>query len=308
MRRSASVLMALLLGVIAACNGGSGSAADVAATVEGTDISVEQVEAMTVSPASGAVPADQFNKNLYNAIVEVVLFNAAKEEFGYDASEAEIEAKKTELTEQIEASNNTIEGALASEGIPLERFDDLAHQHVIDDKLLEHFKGEVEQISDQEADLILRDQMNVVAVVCASHLVVATEAEAEAAKQRIAGGESFKDVAMDVGTDGSAPQGGALGCTAPANFVPEFATATLEAPIGEVYGPFETKFGFHLLVVESRDLPTIEQVKANAAGGRARTAIRDWMTAALAAATVEVNERFGTWVTEPVPQVLPPQS
>jgi parvulin-like peptidyl-prolyl isomerase len=306
MRRSVSILVTALAVVVAACGGGSGSG--VAATVDGTDITVDQVESMIVAPESGAVPATAFGQNLYNAILETVLLSAAKAEFGYEASAAEIAAKKAELTEQFEAGGQKLEEVLTTAGVPLERFDALAQQHVVNDKLIAHFEEGEDPITDEEAQIALQDQLGVLAEVCARHILVATEAEAESAKQRILGGESFEDVAKDVGTDGTAANGGDLGCTAPAQFVNEFAAAVLEAPEGEVFGPVATEFGYHLILVESRTLPTVDDVRDNAVEARARGAVRDWMATALAKAEVEVNERYGTWVTNPYPQILPPQS
>jgi parvulin-like peptidyl-prolyl isomerase len=97
-------------------------------------------------------------------------------------------------------------------------------------------------------------------IACVSHILLATEAEAEAASARIEDGETFAEVAQDVGTDGTAPNGGALtnpesgaACTDGATFVSSydqtFVTAALDAEVGVPTAPIETSFGFHLILV-----------------------------------------------------------
>ena len=64
-------------------------------------------------------------------------------------------------------------------------------------------------------------------IVCASHILVASEAEANEVIAEVEGGATFADVAAERSTDtGSAQNGGSLGCV-PAEqfeqqFVPEF--------------------------------------------------------------------------------------
>lgn len=97
-------------------------------------------------------------------------------------------------------------------------------------------------------------------IACVSHILLATEEEADAAVARIEDGESFAEVAQDVGTDGTAPNGGALtdpstgaACTDAATFVGSydqtFAAAALEAEVGVPTAPVETGFGFHIILV-----------------------------------------------------------
>lgn len=91
------------------------------------------------------------------------------------------------------------------------------------------------------------------AQVCARHILVAEEAEAEAVVERLESGEDFAEVAAEVSTDtGSAASGGALGCLPEGATVPAFDEAAFGAEIGVLTGPVETQFGYHLLVVDER--------------------------------------------------------
>lgn len=87
--------------------------------------------------------------------------------------------------------------------------------------------------------------------LCANHLLVETEEEADAALQRVIDGEPFADLAIELSTGPSGPSGGDLGCAVEGSFVPEFEAAAYAAQNGAVVGPVETSFGWHLIEVET---------------------------------------------------------
>ena len=77
--------------------------------------------------------------------------------------------------------------------------------------------------------------------------------QAEALYERLQAGEDFVALAKEFSEDpGSALNGGALGWSTPDQFVPQFAQVMMAADIGEVSAPFESEFGWHLLLVEDR--------------------------------------------------------
>ena len=69
------------------------------------------------------------------------------------------------------------------------------------------------------------------------------------AKERLDKGESFADVAKALSEDGSADQGGMLGCVGKGKMVKPFEDATFGAEAGKVVET-ETQFGLHLVVVD----------------------------------------------------------
>ena len=88
----------------------------------------------------------------------------------------------------------------------------------------------------------------------ARHILLETEAEAESALGTLRAGESFADLARAISTDpGSGARGGELGETFVGNYVPEFRKAIEEAEIGELVGPVQSEFGYHILQVRSKD-------------------------------------------------------
>jgi FKBP-type peptidyl-prolyl cis-trans isomerase FklB len=89
----------------------------------------------------------------------------------------------------------------------------------------------------------------------ASHILVKSQAKAEELKAQIQGGASFEAVAKEHSTCPSSQKGGALGKFGRGAMVPAFDKVIFdpETKVGQVYGPVETQFGFHLIKVTERD-------------------------------------------------------
>ena len=87
--------------------------------------------------------------------------------------------------------------------------------------------------------------------LCSNHILVETEEEANAALLRFIDGETFADLAIELSTGPSGPSGGDLGCAVEGAFVPEFEAAAYAGSSGDVVGPVETSFGWHLIEIES---------------------------------------------------------
>ncbi|MFM7468503.1 MAG: peptidylprolyl isomerase [Vampirovibrionales bacterium] len=88
--------------------------------------------------------------------------------------------------------------------------------------------------------------------VRASHLLVDTEAEAQACRDQILAGTSFADVAKGVSKCPSRAKGGDLGFFGKGMMVREFEEVSFVLPVGEVSAPVKTQFGWHLLIVTDR--------------------------------------------------------
>ena len=86
------------------------------------------------------------------------------------------------------------------------------------------------------------------------HILVETEEEALDVLDALNAGESFAALAKAVSTDtGSGANGGELDWTAVAGFVEPFANAVRDAEIGEIVGPVESEFGFHIIQVRAKE-------------------------------------------------------
>jgi peptidyl-prolyl cis-trans isomerase C len=98
----------------------------------------------------------------------------------------------------------------------------------------------------------------------ASHILVTTEEEAVSLKGEIDAGADFATMAQEHSTGPSGPNGGALGWFGEGMMVPPFEAAVMELDVGEVSGPVQTQFGWHLVKLnETRmmDAPALEEVR-----------------------------------------------
>lgn len=111
--------------------------------------------------------------------------------------------------------------------------------------------------------------------VRARHILVtvdpeATEAERDSVRRGVQqlrtriveGGEDFASLAQTYSEDpGSAPQGGDLGFFGRGQMVDAFTDAAFSLEPGQVSEPVETRFGYHLIRVEERRTPTLDEFR-----------------------------------------------
>jgi peptidyl-prolyl cis-trans isomerase SurA len=91
----------------------------------------------------------------------------------------------------------------------------------------------------------------------------AVQQKAIGIRAQLAAGDDFATVAEAVSEDtGSAAEGGDLGWLSPGDTVPEFEQALAQLPLGELSGPVQTRFGWHLIeVLERRSHDTTDETK-----------------------------------------------
>jgi parvulin-like peptidyl-prolyl isomerase len=90
--------------------------------------------------------------------------------------------------------------------------------------------------------------------VRARHILLDTEEEAEAVLERLQEGEDFEVLAREVSTDTmSAELGGDLGWFPKGKMDAAFEEVAFNLPVGEISEVVETRYGFHIILVEERD-------------------------------------------------------
>ncbi len=102
--------------------------------------------------------------------------------------------------------------------------------------------------------------------VCASHILLKTEADAKAVMKDLAGGADFAQEAKDKSTGPSASKGGDLGCFGKNQMVQAFSDAAFKAQVGKVVGPVKTQYGYHVILVSKHTQATtkpFDQVKSD---------------------------------------------
>lgn len=141
--------------------------------------------------------------------------------------------------------------------------------------------------------------------------VAAAEERIEAIEARLDAGEDFATVAGEESDDtGSAAQGGELGCGPANGYVEGFAEAVATQEIGEVGDRVETQFGYHLVVVDERTEPTLddlrEELVQSLGGTLAQERFGELLETVGARVEIRLDPRFGT-VDEESMQITPPQ-
>ena len=228
---SAFALAAVLSGSAFA----EGETADtVVASVNGTQITLGQMIAMKESlPAEyQSLPDDVLFKGIYDQLVQQEVLAQSVKDLGPRALAT------------LENDKRGYVSGLAIQGIVKEAVTDEALQKAYD----ERFK-----------DAKPQTEYN------AAHILVATEEEANALKEELAGGADFAELAKAKSTDtGSGANGGDLGWFGVGTMVKPFEDAVVAAPVGTVIGPIKTDFGYHLILVsETRAAanPTLDDVR-----------------------------------------------
>lgn len=154
-------------------------------------------------------------------------------------------------------------------------------------RLLEAFEEDVSREQEQ---------------VRARHILVDDEQTALDLLERIQSGEDWNALAAEFSTDASNRDlGGDLGWFSRGRMVEPFEQAAFEAEVGEIVGPVETDFGWHLIEVLGHDL---RQLDEQAYQQSLATHLDQWLSAESEAADIEV---FDYWADRVPSPPIPPR-
>lgn len=210
------------------------TAETVVASVNGTKITLGQMIAMKESlpPEYQSLPDDVLFKGIYDQLIQQEVLAQSVTGLGPRAIATLDNEKRGYIS------------GLAIDAIVKEAVTDEALQKAYDDR----FK-----------DAKPQTEYN------AAHILVATEEEANALKEQLAGGADFAELAKAKSTDtGSGANGGDLGWFGLGMMVKPFEEAVVGAKVGEVTGPVQTDFGYHLILVKETRIaekPTLDQLR-----------------------------------------------
>jgi len=212
-------------------------AGTVLARVGGTEITLGHAIALRA-----ALP-DQFqavpNETLFPAIVEQLI-----EQELLNQNHADALTLRERITLENEARNFIANAALM--GVAAEAATDESVQIAYDAFVAEFGQGEP------------TTEYN------AAHILVRTEEEIQAVVTELESGREFADVAREFSLDGSSAAGGDLGWFGEGVMIEPFEQAVLALEPGEVSDPVETRFGWHVILLnETRaaSVPTLEMVR-----------------------------------------------
>jgi peptidyl-prolyl cis-trans isomerase C len=198
-------------------------------------------------------------------LVDIEIAKAYAEEQGITVTEAEvnkeIESLKDQVAQQAQAQGQDVnreeafDQALQQVNLTEQQLRQQVREQLPIQKVQEKVaggvgpsQGEVEQFYQQNKVA----QFTTPATRCTRHILFNKDQKekAEEVKKQLQEGGDFAALAKQYSQDpGSAEQGGDLGCIGKGETVPNFEEAAFNAKQGEIVGPVETEFGYHLLEV-----------------------------------------------------------
>jgi peptidyl-prolyl cis-trans isomerase C len=231
-------------------------------------------------------------------LVDIEIAKAYAEEQGITVTEAEvnkeIESLKDQVAQQAQAQGQDVnreeafDQALQQVNLTEQQLRQQVREQLPIQKVQKRVaggvgpsQGEVEQFYQQNKIA----QFTTPATRCTRHILFNKDQKekAEEVKKQLQEGGDFAALAKQYSQDpGSAERGGDLGCIGKGETVPNFEEAAFNAKQGEIVGPVETEFGYHLLeVTDIREESTqpLSEVEAQ---------IRDQLTADAQAKKFEV--------------------
>jgi peptidyl-prolyl cis-trans isomerase C len=231
-------------------------------------------------------------------LVEIEIAKAYAEEQGITVSEQdvnqEVETLKDQVAQQLQGQDigreEAFDQALQQAGITEEQLRQQIREQLPIQKVQERVAGdagpsqeEVEQFYEQNKAA----QFTTPETRCTRHILFNKDQKekAEEVKKQLENGGDFAELAKKYSQDpGSAEQGGDLGCIGRGETVPNFEEAVFNAEQGEIVGPVETEFGYH--VIEVTDI----QEEATQPLSEVEAQIRDQLT------TEAQSEEFTAWL------------
>ncbi|WP_211746225.1 peptidylprolyl isomerase [Paenibacillus sp. Marseille-Q4541] len=248
-----SGVLAVIL-VIVLINPPSGGAKEAVATVNGTDITKE---------------------DLYNELVQLggtsTLNNMITTELiDQAATEAKVSITEEDVNNEIESlktqfgGEEALNAALAQSGMTIDDLKKNTEMQVKIRKILEPKTT----VKDEDISKYYEENKDTFATpeqVKASHILVATKEEADAIKKELDGGADFATLAKEKSTDtASATNGGDLGFFGKGDMVEEFEKAAFSLQNNEISQPIKSEHGYHIILKtdhKEATNPTLEDKK-----------------------------------------------
>lgn len=308
-------LLGLLCLTTVVAVGACSSEGDLVATVNGVDIHMGEIE--EVSPEEGEiVNRVDFEDRLLSVIISHLILTKALEEFGIDPEQEPhrqaAEEAYRDLREQILVQNPDYDAFLASQGITDQRVRLVATQRAVINALGDELADTVPEMTAEEVEAVFEQSLvRLVESVCTIHVLLETREEAEEVLERALAGEPMTELARELSIEPNASEsGGDLGCLPASTFVSEYAEAVVRAELMTPFGPVESQFGHHVVLVTERSDVRLEDHEADIRAGNIQrlrdSTIEEWFVRVSAESDVHIEPRYGTWTTTPTPRVLPP--
>jgi peptidyl-prolyl cis-trans isomerase C len=260
------------------------------AVFEGGEVTLGEVQRFAKQSGLGELsPGDpQYEAMIQQIMPTLVGFEIAKayaQEHGITASEHEVDQQvemiKDRISQQAQAQGMNVgrqeafQQALKQNNLTEEQLREQLREQLPVQKVQERVVGnpevsqeEIKQFYEQNKE----GQFTTLEQRCARHILFNKDQkkEAEEVKSQLENGGDFAELAKKYSQDpGSAEKGGDLGCLGRGETVPSFDKAIFNAKEGEIVGPVETEFGYHVIEVtdiRQRSTQPLSEVEAQIRG------------------------------------------
>jgi peptidyl-prolyl cis-trans isomerase C len=309
-------VVSLLLGVFVVVIAGCSPAEPVAniepeskkvAIFEGGDVTLGEVQEFALQSGLGELSPDspQYEamvQQIMPTLIEIEIAKAYAEENGITVSESEvnreIETIKDQISEQAQAQGinagreEAFEQALQQAGLTEGQLREQLREQLPVQKVQERVAGDAEPSQEEIKQFYEENkalQFTTPEQRCARHILFNKDQKekADEVKNQLEDGGDFAELAKEFSQDpGSAEQGGDLGCIGRGESVANFEEAVFNAKKGEIVGPVETEFGYHVIEVtdiRAQSSQPLSEVEAQ---------IREQLATDLQA------EEFSVWIQE----------
>ena len=247
---------------------------DVIVTVDGMDIThgeIQQAAQQTMMQMSRQVPPQQLAQmygRIYQDVIESLIANKLLTKAAEASSLTVSDEMLNEELEKIKASapeGQTLESALAANGIDFEEWKENLREQILVGKFVEGKTADIAEASDEDVAAFYQEnleQFKTPESVEASHILLKIEEgdtdEVKAGKKVqlekikadiVAGTATFEEMATEHSACPSSARGGSLGSFGKGQMVPEFEEAAFALEVGALSDIVETSFGYHLIKV-----------------------------------------------------------
>jgi peptidyl-prolyl cis-trans isomerase C len=271
-------------------------------TFEGGDVT--QGELDEFAEQSG-VPKDdpRYQATVQQLIPQLVSFEIAKayaQEHNITVSDKEVDQELAKLKEQVgdqarssgqDVSNQeAYEQALKQNNITEVQLREDIRENLPVQEVQERVAGDAEPSDEEIQNYYEKNkeaQFTTPEQRCVRHILFNKDQKEKAkdVMQQLENGGDFAKLAKENSQDpGSAAKGGDLGCLGKGETVPEFEQAAFGAERGEIVGPVQTEFGYHILQVtdvkpeQTRSLQEVEsQIRSQLATEKQSEAFNKWI-------------------------------
>ncbi|GAB3077968.1 peptidylprolyl isomerase [Nocardioides zeae] len=194
---------------------------------------------------------EELRRGAAKAYATAELIADAAADRGIDVSDKEVGDELDRIVdERLAGDRSLFVDWLSEQGITEDDVRDEIERTMTTYRLMEQVVADVPAATAEEAQAeytAREDEMRTAEQRSLRNIVVETRDQAEAVRDRIAGGEDFAAVAREVSRDAStAASGGDLGTYAAADLDPAFAVAAFGAEDGALFGPVESAFGWNV--------------------------------------------------------------